>query len=90
MEQNEMNNMEVTVENDQAAVAEVSEPETGISKNAVGCIVAYVAGVATPFVIKGAVKFGKWVAKKVRDKKAAKTTVVDDEFEEMPDFGDAE
>ena len=86
-QQNEMNNMEVTVENDQAAVAEVVEPTTGnpVTKvviRIVKDIVIFAAGVATPFVVKK--------IKERRANKAAKTTVVDNEFEEMPDFGDAE
>lgn len=86
-QQNEMNNMEVTVENDQTAVAEVAEPTTGnpVAKVVIRIVkdlVIFAFGVATPFVVKK--------IKERRANKAAKTTVVDDEFEEMPDFGDAE
>ena len=63
-----------------------TEVESGksISSETIGRIVAFVIGVATPFVAKGLFKAGKWVVNKFKSRKASKSSC-DGDFSDSDD-----
>lgn len=81
-EMNNMNNVEL--ENNTTVETElVAEPENNSCDT--GYLIAYGAGVATPFIVWGIVKGVKWIINKVRSKKEAATTeeCEDEDFSEF-------
>lgn len=67
----------------------VAEPENNASNNT-GIAVAYVAGVATPFIVWGIVKGVKWIVNKVRGKKAESEATEECEEEDFSEFDEEE
>ena len=89
----EMNNMELTnnveLENNTTIETEpVAEPEN--NSCGTGYLIAYVTGVATPFIVWGVVKGVKWIFNKVRGKKTESEATEECEEEDFSEFDEEE
>ena len=78
---------EVTMNNEEI----VTESETDTSVVSTDTLVKgaiYLAGVATPFAVKGLIKLGAWIKNKIKEKKKEKLEVYDGdaEKEEFSEF----
>lgn len=79
---------EVTMNNE---VVEMNEDQAGVGAISNDTIVKgmiFLAGVATPFVVKGVVKLGKMVVEKIKSKRQAKLETVKDDLDDYDQFSE--